>query len=392
MHKRPTAGQATTEYIAVIALLAAVFVLAAPAVGAPSIGRLVIEQMQRALCIAGMDICDAQMAREAGLAPCPMGSDLTGREVSATAFSIEVGHRWTLTVTPNSDGTVSIMRTASGHAGVVDGFSPELSLGPVKFEVGGEAGAKARVQGAYGWTFPNQAAADEFIESNLKELRADRWPQHWVSVEGSGEVSAMVGLALGGDVRERLDLVGFSGSGHGAIGARLVHAGNVVTVYGRATLDGPELARALMPTIGRGREDWVVEYTFDGNGPRELAFRRVEPSDRDSRQTETVARLDLRDPTNAAAARPLLDARLPWGPEERAAFAVAGARIASHGTIERTVSSVSDDSRGISGSVRGGAKFGGSAKKIDVHRSLVEASARTGGYDRRRLDCQVPSK
>ncbi|RKQ91960.1 hypothetical protein C8N24_1799 [Solirubrobacter pauli] len=392
MHTRPTAGQATTEYVAAIALIAVVLALAAPAVGAPSIGRAVVAQLERALCVVGLDICDAQMAAAAGLAPCPLRTDVTGHEVSATAFSIEVGHRWTLTVTPNSDGTVSVMRTASGMGGVSAGFGGDVSLGPVAVDLGGQAGARARIQGAYGWTFPDQAAADEFLDSALKELRTDRWPQAWVSVEGSGEVSAMVGAALGGPVKERLDLVGLTGSGHGAIGARLVHDGNVVTVYGRVASDGPELSRPLLPSIGRGREEWLAEYTFGPDGPRELAFRHVVPGDRDSVQTEVVARLGLRDPANAAVARPLLDVRFPWGERDRARIAAVADRIVSHGTIERTVSSVADGSRGISGSVRGGTKFGAAFKRIAVHRSLVEASARAGGFERRRLDCQAPSR
>lgn len=392
MHTRPTAGQATTEYVAAIALIAVVLALAAPAVGAPSIGAAVVGRLERALCIAGLDICDARMAADAGLAPCPLKSDMTGHEVSATAFSIEVGHRWTLTVTPSSDGTVSVTRTASGTAGVVAGFGGDLALGPVAVAGGGQAGARARIQGAYGWTFANQAAADAFLQSALKELRTDRWPQAWVSVESSADVSAMLGVALGGNVRERVDLLGVTAAGHGAIGARLVHDGNVVTLYGRLASDGPELSRPLLPSIGRGREEWTAEYTFSAGGPRELAFRHIIPGDRDSRQTEIVARLDLRDPANVAVARPLLGVRFPWGARERAALAAVSERIASHGTIERTVSSIEDDSRGISGSVRGGAKFGAAFKRIAVHRSLVEASARAGGFERRRLDCQAPSR
>ena len=96
MHSEPTAGQATTEYIAAIALIAVILALAAPAVGAPSIASAVVHQMQRALCIAGLDICDARMAADAGLAPCPMKTDVTGHEGAVTVFSIKLGNRGTL--------------------------------------------------------------------------------------------------------------------------------------------------------------------------------------------------------------------------------------------------------------------------------------------------------
>ena len=137
MHK-PTAGQATTEYIAAIALIAVILALAAPAVGAPSIASAVVQQMQRAVCIAGLDICDARMAADAGLAPCPLGSETTGHEATATAFSIELGHRLTLTVVPNSDGSVTVVRTAGGIAGVSTGYGWEVAAGPAQLEAGGD--------------------------------------------------------------------------------------------------------------------------------------------------------------------------------------------------------------------------------------------------------------
>ena len=49
-------------------------------------------------------------------------SDTTGGEGSVTAFSVEIGGKWTLTVTPQSDGTVAVVRTAGGSAGVTGGL------------------------------------------------------------------------------------------------------------------------------------------------------------------------------------------------------------------------------------------------------------------------------
>jgi hypothetical protein len=132
----------------------------------------------------------------------------------------------------------------------------------------------------------------------------------------------------------------------------------------------------------------VVEVTFGRAGWRELAFRHASASELDSRVTETVLRLDLRNPANRAVAGPLLEARMPWGAQHRAVTEAVARRIATHGTIERTVSSVEDDSRGISGSVRGGAKFGGAFKRIKVRKQLLSASARSGGFERERFDCQ----
>jgi len=265
-----------------------------------------------------------------------------------------------------------------------------LSLGPITFEAGGSSTLTARIQGVRAWVFPDKAAADQFLERAVtNSFRWEAFPPAWHSVEGSEEVAATLGVALGGtDHKERTDLVGVSASGQGAVGARIA-PGRIITVYGRVSTDGPELSLPLTPSKGLGKQEWLAEVTLSPDGPRELAFRRASAGDMDSTLTETVYRLDLRDPENRAVATPLLAVKWPWGARERAAIAAVGKRIADHGTIERTVSSVSDDTRGISGSVRGGWKFGGGVKRIRVHRELVSASARVGGFERARQDCQA---
>jgi len=390
VHEKPTAGQATTEYIAAIALIAVLLVLAAPAVGAPSVGKAVLERMRLALCIAGADICNAQMAADAGLAPCPLRSETTGHEATATAFSIELGHRLTLTVVPNSDGTVTVVRAAGGIAGVSAGYGWEVAAGPVQLDAGGTIALTARVQGAVAWQFPDKAAADVFLEhAAINSARWSTFKPAWHAVEGSDEAATAVGIAAGGEGhKERFDLIGGAASGQGAVGARLTFdSPRLVTVYGRVSTDGPELQLPLAPSKGLGKQEWLAEITLGPDGPREIAFRRASASDMGGQITETVQRLDLRDPDNRAVAAPLLATKLPWG--NREAIAAVAERIASHGTIERTVSTVEDDTKGLSGSVKGGWKFGGAYKRIKIKRSLVSASARAGGLERRRYDCQV---
>ena len=389
MSHRPTAGQASLEYVAAIALVAAVFLVAAPAVGAPDIPGTVVHKLRLGLCIVAGDICSNTAAQAAGVAPCPLASDTKGWEASATAFSIELGGRGTLTVATQSDGTVTAVRTASASGGVSAGDGWDLAAGPVKIDVGATGTARARIQAARGWRFPDRATAARFLEHPLRNALDERhWPADWMSVEAGRELSAMVGAAAGaGAFKDRGDLTGVAGSARLAAGGRLSRDG-LMTLYLRAAVDGPELALPLLPSIGRGHDEWLGEYTFSRSGPREIAFRRADPDRLGRRLTETVARLDLRDPANYAVARPLLEARLPWPPAiERDVRAVL-ARIATDGVVERTVSEVDDDSSGVSGSVRGGWKFGAGARRIRIHKRLVDATARTGGpYARERFDC-----
>lgn len=392
MHTRPTAGQATTEYVAAIALIAVVLALAAPAVGAPSIGAAVVGRLERALCIAGLDICDARMAADAGLAPCPLQSDMTGHEGAVSFRFVEVGGRTTLTVTPKSDGTVSVVRTLGASAGVTADAGSGFAAGPLSFEFAGSGTLRSRVQGAQGWEFPDRATAERFLERAVGNTVSGRFPPTWSSVEDSRELVGEGGVSVGGEgFAERGDLLSVALSGSAGLGAKVTRGAELVTVYGRVAFDAPEWAVPLTPSKGFGRAEGVVELTFTRDrAPREIAIRLAQATDMGDKLTETVMRLDLRDPGNRAFAESLLRVPWPWPSSLADDYRRLTERMASHGTVERTTSAVQDDSKAISGGL--GGKLGAAYKRIAVHRSLVEASARAGGYERRRLDCQAPSR
>jgi hypothetical protein len=112
-----------------------------------------------------------------------------------------------------------------------------------------------------------------------------------------------------------------------------------------------------------------MELTLNGAAPRTVALRVVEPSEQNSRLTETVYRV----PLNGVLPPP------PWKIPEQARF---------FGTIERNVYSFSDRTRGISGELGAVVKFGVDAKLVDIRRTLIDATARTGSdKERLRFDC-----
>ena len=102
-----------------------------------------------------------------------------------------------------------------------------------------------------------------------------------------------------------------------------------------------------------------------------------------------MARLDLRDPGNLAVARALVDVSWPWPTDLIPNIRAVAARIAStaRSNAARRRSTTRRGRAAAEGSE--GMKFGLSYKRIKVHRSLVDASARVGGLERRRQDCQV---
>jgi len=279
VRSRTTAGQAALDYLAAIALVAVVLLAAPPAVGTPAVGAAVARALRHAVCVAGGDVCESADARRAGLAPCPLRSDTTGGEGSVTAFSVEVGGRWVLTVTLRSDGSVSVVRTAAGSAGVSGGPSAGVTLGPVAFTVGAEGALRARLQAARGWEFPDAARARRFLEHAVAHSVDDRrWPWAWEAVERAGEASAAAGISAGGDGAGG-ELVRAAGAAEGALGLRLARDGSTTT-YRRVALTGPQVTLALLPApVGAGSAEWSPS-TRGARGASHASSRSARPSRR----------------------------------------------------------------------------------------------------------------
>jgi hypothetical protein len=354
----PIAGQASLEYIAVISLVAVLLLLAAPAVGVPSIAGAVARGVRIGLCIVDDDVCTREDAAAAGLPPCQLDLASRGYDARVTVFSIEGGSRDTLTGYRNSNGSFDLVWSASGSLGVAIGA--DLPFVPVSRD----GAVRAKLTAARGWTFPDEATLRRFV-AGMPKSAADqgRWPAAWHTVEGSVQAEAELKAKAG-----KLDLEKLGVASEDILGARITRDGTV-TMYASMNREGPEKTWAAMPSTGPGRGSAVMELTLNGAAPRTVALRVVEPSEQNSRLTETVYRV----PLNGVLPPP------PWKIPEQARF---------FGTIERNVYSFSDKTRGISGELGAVVKFGVDVKLVDIRRTLIDETARTGSdKERSRFDC-----
>jgi hypothetical protein len=187
-------------------------------------------------------------------------------------------------------------------------------------------------------------------------------------------------------------LTEFEATARAAAGARVGRGRTTYYVRTRADAfaGGVSLPGVDAEVEGPSTGDSIVELTRDAAGPREIAFRRVQRGARPDQIVETVARLDLRDPANRAAAEPLLRLGLPWPPAVARELQTLVARSVRRGIVERAVYDVDDDSEGVELGASLGLSLGVDASEVDVDRRLVAAQAWTeGSRARERADCGV---
>ena len=378
-----SAGQASAEYTAIVALVAAALLAVGAVVGLEGVAQAVVGGVRTGICIVGGDICRASDAEAAGLGPCTVAERTHGGGTKLTIVSFRLGGSAQWTVARRSDGSVVVTRTEGRSAGVAAGIGIEASPFGLKF------GAKGTYDLTLGsgraWELPDIGAARRLLQADDD----DRPPPTWRFGDLGGEARAKAGASVGGAM-----LTGVEASATAAAGAR-IGAGRT-TLYLRARLDGPELS-AWLPGGGKRRAgpstgDLVVELTREAGDLREIAFRTVEPGGRAGEVVETLGRLDLRDPANRAAAAPLLALRLPWPPSVVDDLRAVVRRTVQAGVVERAVYAVDDDSSELEVAASLGLSLGLQADRVSVERRLVAASAWTdGSHERERVDCLAAS-
>jgi hypothetical protein len=131
-----------------------------------------------------------------------------------------------------------------------------------------------------------------------------------------------------------------------------------------------------------------VELTLEHGAFREVAFRTAGVGVGRGQVVDTVARLDLRDPANRAAAAHLLTRRLPWPAAVAQELHQLMLYTVQRGTVERAVYDVRDESGTFALAAKLGMELGIDLDRVKVQRRLVAASAWTpGSQERAREDC-----
>ncbi len=370
MRPRPDAGQASAEYVGVLALVAAVLTVAATAVAAPDLPRAVVRQLEVALCIVGGDVCRTSDARAAGLEPCVQADEVHARQDTLSfgiAGEFSTG-RWT--ATKRSDGTW-VLTAARGRGSA---FGPDVgaaSLGPVSVELGGTV-RLGFTEGSE-WVLPEARIRQlaKRMRGEVHELAGDfeaayhglpeprhRFEEGGVAAEFAA--SASVGTP---DAGAPVDL---AGAGADLVLGRRLGAGGAVWYFRAAGA-----LRTAAVDLGLPGGAVVAEH-HSGSPPR-LVLRATIPEG--GTETEHVVTLPLRTAAlRAAAARSLL------GGDGGGLLD----RLRADALVERRTYELDREDGGIDLEVLG---FGFEREESAVRRRLTGAELLMGGRKVQRVDC-----
>lgn len=389
-------GQASVEYVAIVALAAAVLGAAGPAVVVAGLGERVVEEMRRALCVVTGGSCDD--------GACVIASR---RETSSGEVDVGVarlGGEETLLREERADGTVALTLVRAGARGVQLGVGADarIGLGGGELIVGGEARVALLARAGAGETYvvSGQRAADE-LERRLRLSVLARRPETTIDnpVGGLPDMSRPTprlpvpdqtfhehGAAISLDAATRLGLVkgALRLEGDEVAGERVDARSGHRTVYLRRT--GGASGSLTVLSIGGagagwGRELYAVTVDRDGRpldlqvvGAMQLAAgARVPGVARDlargagvpvgeSRLLEVERHLDLRDAESLAVATAFLERLVGSGDDRDGAAAALGLRrrLDAAGTGQARLYETSETGRGVGGHVAGGLRLGAS--------------------------------
>ena len=420
---RPIAGQASAEYVALLAVVCAVVAGAAAVGSVPPIAAQVARQVKHGICLVAGGICTPREARAAGLGPCLVRVRTDRERLGGRVLVVKVGRGDSFLVQRRSDGTAAVSFADGGAVGASFGLGLQFT------------GHRADVRGGGGlqfasgrtWEFPTVAAASRFVrrwahtETLTGELRGilpggahPPAPDSTYKEGGAyGEFTAAVGLRPGTEASLGAEL--------GAVMGRRIEPGGRVTWYDR--VDG-ETAGQLGVVLGALQRHDAAQAAFEVTtvhgrpaqlrvsaaarvhgelappGPvssladlgKRLEGVRSSPGGH-VRRLEAEVSLDLTDPANLAAVQDvvqMLGLRAPPTDWPRRVRALA-ARLDADGAVDVRVFRERLDQSTLGADVGAGAGFGAGYDRTAEARDLLAAwSLRSGGRLQEREDC-VPA-
>ena len=382
MRPRSASGQAAVEYIAVVALIALVFVVVGGFVlNGRAIAAATVGQIKRGLCIVEGHDCKEEHP------PCPVASRSAADDVHVDIAFVHVGAGKSAIVERNSHGRVFVTVADHVDLGATAGFGAGLKIRD-KLAFGGEVRAEALASLGRGKTY--QVASEHQADALLAALR--RGDDHGLPAP----VSRYVDGSLAGDVSGTLRGVDLKAGT--AIGGRLDSVTGKRTVYLKASgsFEAERSGEAGAGASGGGSGDVRLALTLDRHN-KPVDLMAIGAGDLHAsvdlppllqpvaghlptgigRTWEVEAHLDLTQPGRTDAV--LADLAHPSSLLHM---------VLNDGVVQARGYATSDDTDEISGHIKVGAVVGGGVSHTTSSRRLLAAMEHTPeGFWVPRYDC-----
>jgi hypothetical protein len=376
--RRSSPGQASIEWMGLLALLAVLFVGGAWMAHGVFVGRAITREFARALC----RVRDGDCYRDTE--PCVVDADASSVNTTVSLFIIKGSHGKATIVEERSDGTVAITEVPDWGGGLdaEGGFGTKIKVKGIDVDVSAtlSAGLHARLGNGKTWIAANPAEAKRLL-ARLKDGKMPppdityRDGAHIDESYGLGAEASVGGLSLAslGGSRDRRNMVGLRTdhrTGHKRYSAQTsVDLAGSLSVLGAkvdgAHRSGGELYEIEYDASGRPldlRISTSGRYGDAGDLPAVVAsdggLIGGEVAGGEDRSYVVAAHLDLTVPANLAAARKLVaalsDQRLRLADPAKATAALRE-RVEQQGTIE---AQIVEDHAGEAGGWAGTATIG----------------------------------
>ncbi len=399
---RSERGQATTDYVAIIALAALLLAVGAgvATAAAPGVVNAVVGQLGRALCLVVGGDCPIAPRR-----PCTVASTRDAQHGAVDLGIVRLGDDRYVLRERLSDGTIRLTLAVRDGGGVEGGVGGrvDVDLGGHKISV--EREARGGIGGVLGhgevFYARDERAADALLAAHLRgdgprasEVFAEGGVRAFGRVSGKsaggpgGQLDGLTSAILGARRDRRNGQVTVS-LGAGASGTGIV---SVLIGGGAGVLDGQAVLGLTLDRHGR-----PAELTLSATGratsgatlPKGIADAVVQAADprtqtsTGGRRWELGARVDLRDPVVTGAWRAFRRA-----PTSGAAIRGLGEALRGHATVDVRTYALDSSTNAIGGSVALGIRFGGEYEHaVDRARLLAAARRPPFGLWEARTDC-----
>ena len=394
-------GQATVDYVAIVAVLAIVFsiALASAAIGAPGIVNAVSGQFRHALCLVGGGPCPEWRSK-----PCAVATTREQRHFAVTVILLRYDNDKVVLREDMSDGTVRLTVSTAHGGGLEAGFGASARSTVQGHDIGASDEARIAAQLTYGsgkvYVARDKREADALMEAIDRGVEPSRPSEDFHEggartignggLGGPGANVALRGIA-GMVIGYKRDLV----SGERTI---VLNAGRNGWGAINIGLGGPaqstDATAALHLTLDRRHRPTALSVAVTGTlaggaslplpVPRALRANAGGSSGAlKGRRWEVNARLDLRDPLAAAAWERFRD-----NPASGDAIGALGAAIRDRAALDVRTYGTSGTSGGAGAGIAGGVVLRGEYEHIDERSQLIAASSRpSGGLWEPRVDC-----